>query len=116
MCKRELVIDADSHGLESLAVGVLRLAVRNGFIPHHEWVLDVAHIVSTGTAPNPGRLFDQGEVIDDAVSYLSSRVFDSEGVGEGCEAPDHYVIEDNSLYRVNCCECDDPISCDTYAG
>ena len=116
MCKRECVVDGSVHGLEYLTVGVLRFAVANGFVPHSDWVRDVAFTVSAGKTPDnvpTVEFHDQGEVIDKAVEYLSVQAFDDQGTGEGCEAPDYYTIDDNSLYFI---ECDDPINCEDYTG
>lgn len=102
MCHRELVIDSSVHGLEDLTVRVLQKAVREGFVPHSDYIFDCALIVSTSTAPNAAQYHDQGELFDQAIDYLNSTITDE------CADTDAYVVEDNSLYLVCGCDCEDP--------
>lgn len=107
MCHRELIIDSSVLGLEDLTVRVLQKAVREGFVPsNHDDVLYCALIVSTSTAPNAAQYHDQGELFDQAIDYLNSTITDE------CADTDAYEVEDNSLFLVYGCDCEDPGVCD----
>lgn len=105
MCHRELIIDSSVLGLEDLTVRVLQKAVREGFVPHSDYVTDCARIVSTGTAPDAAQYHDQGDLFDSAVEYLNSTITDE------CADTDAYEVEDNSLFLVYGCDCEDPGVC-----